>query len=214
MPHLVQLDHHGATFGLGLLGVELGELLDPGHHAGGRHPQELGGPVHRQPAQVEEHGGDLDPERHAARRGVGEVEPARLAAVALLAPHQAVPDVLPAPAPLAPQPHRPAPPAVPPPTDIGNLRRPKTLQIIFTTHSEYALKILPPSAIWASIDGNAYHGKLTIESLRAITGSATKDKVILLRMILLRTFEMKIFVSSEAVLFIMSKYTKLAAFLM
>ena len=49
-------------------------------------------------------------------------------AASLLAPHQAVLDVLPAPAPLAPQPHRPAPPAVPPPTDIGDLRSLKTLR--------------------------------------------------------------------------------------
>src|SRR5215208_2937100 len=61
-------------------------------------------------------------------RRVGEVEPARLAAVALLATHQAVLDVLPAPAPLAPQPHRPAPSAIPPPTDMGDLRCLKTLR--------------------------------------------------------------------------------------
>src|SRR4051812_6877247 len=129
MPHFIEFDHQGPPLGLRLLRVRFGELLDPGHHAGRRHPEQLGGAVHRQPAQVQEHGRDLDPQRHAARRGVGEVQPARPAAVALLAPHQAVLDVLPAPAPLAPQPHRPTPPAVPPPTDIGNLRRPKTLVI-------------------------------------------------------------------------------------
>jgi hypothetical protein len=130
VPHLVQLDHDGMALRLGLLGVDFGELLDPGHHAGGRDPEQLGGAVHRQPAQVEQDGRDLDPQRHAARRGVGEVEPARLAAVALLAAHQAVLDVLLSPATLAPQPHRPAPPVVPSPADIGNLRGPKTLPAV------------------------------------------------------------------------------------
>src|SRR5690348_5208541 len=114
---------------LGLLRVSFGELLDPGHHAGRRHPEQLGGAVHRQPAQVEQHRRDLDPQRHAARRGVGEVQPAGLAAVALQPFHEPVLDVLLGPATLAPQPHRPAPPAVPPPTDIGDLRSLKTLEI-------------------------------------------------------------------------------------
>src|SRR3954463_10094531 len=113
---------------LGLLRVSFSELLDPGHHAGRRHPEQLGGAVHRQPAQAHQDGGALAPQRHAARRGVGEVQPAGLAAVALLAPHQAVLDVLLSPAPLAPQTHRPAPPALPTPADIGNLRAPKTLK--------------------------------------------------------------------------------------
>src|SRR4051812_15853181 len=113
---------------LGLLRVSFGELLDPGHHAGRRHPEQLGGAVHREAAQVEQHRRDLDPQRHPARRGVGEVQPAGLAAVALLALHEAVLDVLLGPATLAPQPHRPAPPAVPPPTDIGDLRCLKTLR--------------------------------------------------------------------------------------
>lgn len=54
----------------------------------------------------------------------------------------------------------------------------KKCQIIFTTHSEYALDVLPPKAIWACIDGVAYQGKLTIESLRALTGNVTKDRAI------------------------------------
>ena len=54
----------------------------------------------------------------------------------------------------------------------------KRLQVIFTTHSEYALKKLPPEAIWACVDGEAYQGRLSIDSLRAITGSAEKDRVI------------------------------------
>jgi hypothetical protein len=54
----------------------------------------------------------------------------------------------------------------------------KKVQIVFTTHSEYALSVLPPKAIWACIDGIAYQGKLTIESLRALTGNVTKDAAI------------------------------------
>src|SRR4051812_22881783 len=112
---------------LGLLRVSFGELLDPGHHAGRGPPEQLGGAFHREAAQVEQHRRDLDPERHPARRGVGEVQPAGLAAVALQTLHEPVLDVLLSPATLAPQPHRPAPPAVPPPTDIGDLRCLKTM---------------------------------------------------------------------------------------
>jgi predicted ATPase len=54
----------------------------------------------------------------------------------------------------------------------------KKAQVIFTTHSEYALDVLPPKAIWGCIDGVAYQGKLTIESLRALTGTVRKDRAI------------------------------------
>lgn len=54
----------------------------------------------------------------------------------------------------------------------------KRAQIVFTTHSEYALDVLPPKAIWACIDGTAYQGKLTIESLRALTGTVSKNAAI------------------------------------
>lgn len=54
----------------------------------------------------------------------------------------------------------------------------KDAQIVFTTHSEYALTVLPPKAIWACIEGVAYQGKLTIESLRALTGKVAKDAAI------------------------------------
>jgi hypothetical protein len=102
VPHFVEFDDDRSTFRLGLLRVSFGELLDPGHDARGGDTQQLGGAVHRQPAQVQQHGRDLDPERHPARRGVGEVEPAGLAPVALQALHEAVLDVLLAAAPLAP----------------------------------------------------------------------------------------------------------------
>ncbi|MCX8996400.1 AAA family ATPase [Rhizobiaceae bacterium BDR2-2] len=54
----------------------------------------------------------------------------------------------------------------------------KKAQIIFTTHSEYALDVLPPKAIWACIDGTAYQGKLTIESLRALKGTVSQNAAI------------------------------------
>src|SRR3954454_20225615 len=127
MPHLVQLDHDGAALWLGFLGVDFGEALDQGLHAGRRHPEQRGGALHRQPAQVEEHRRDLDPERHAARRRGGEVQPAGSAAVALLAAHEPVLDVLLAPAPLAPQRHPFTPSATPTPIDMGNLCGVETL---------------------------------------------------------------------------------------
>jgi len=46
----------------------------------------------------------------------------------------------------------------------------KNLQILFTTHSDYALMPLPSEAIWASIDGKVEQGKLSIPVLRAVSG--------------------------------------------
>lgn len=46
----------------------------------------------------------------------------------------------------------------------------KRLQIIFTTHSDYALTPLPSEAIWAALDGRLQQGKLSIEALRAVSG--------------------------------------------
>ena len=46
----------------------------------------------------------------------------------------------------------------------------KSGQAIFTTHSNDALKPLPPEAIWASIGGSVFQGKLDIAALRAIAG--------------------------------------------
>lgn len=46
----------------------------------------------------------------------------------------------------------------------------KASQAIFTTHSNAALAPLPSQAIWASIDGKVYQGKLDIAALRAISG--------------------------------------------
>ena len=46
----------------------------------------------------------------------------------------------------------------------------KSIQSIFTTHSEDALLPLPSEAIWSSIDGKVNQGRISIEALRAITG--------------------------------------------
>ncbi|ACB75576.1 AAA family ATPase [Opitutus terrae] len=43
-------------------------------------------------------------------------------------------------------------------------------QVVFTTHSDYALRPLPSEAIWSCVDGKLQQGKLSIESLRAISG--------------------------------------------
>ena len=54
----------------------------------------------------------------------------------------------------------------------------KNLQTIFTTHSDYAIAPLPSEAIWASIDGKVQQGKLTVETLRAISGRVDKNLAI------------------------------------
>lgn len=41
----------------------------------------------------------------------------------------------------------------------------KSIQSIFTTHSEDALMPLPSEAIWSSIDGKARQGRVSIEAL-------------------------------------------------
>jgi len=51
--------------------------------------------------------------------------------------------------------------------DVANR---KSIQTIFTTHSEDALLPLPSEAIWSSIDGKVNQGRISIEALRAITG--------------------------------------------
>jgi len=50
----------------------------------------------------------------------------------------------------------------------------KSIQTVFTTHSDYALSPLPPEAIWASIDGKLKQGKLSVEALRAVSGRVDK----------------------------------------
>ena len=46
----------------------------------------------------------------------------------------------------------------------------KRLQILFTTHSDHALMPLPSEAIWATVDGRVEQGKLSIGTLRAVSG--------------------------------------------
>ena len=54
----------------------------------------------------------------------------------------------------------------------------KNLQIIFTTHSDYALVPLPAEAIWACVEGHLQQGKLSIETLRAVSGRFDKKLAI------------------------------------
>ena len=51
--------------------------------------------------------------------------------------------------------------------DLASRRK---IQVIFTSHSNDALRPLPDKAIWAAIRGKLYQGKLDIASLRAISG--------------------------------------------
>lgn len=46
----------------------------------------------------------------------------------------------------------------------------RSVQTIFTTHSEDALLPLPSEAIWYSIEGKVRQGRISIEALRAMTG--------------------------------------------
>jgi AAA15 family ATPase/GTPase len=46
----------------------------------------------------------------------------------------------------------------------------KNIQIIFTTHSDHAISVLPSEAIWACVEGKLQQGMLSIESLRVISG--------------------------------------------
>lgn len=50
----------------------------------------------------------------------------------------------------------------------------KSVQTIFTTHSDHALSPLPGEAIWASIAGKLRQGKLSVEALRAVSGRVDK----------------------------------------
>ena len=50
----------------------------------------------------------------------------------------------------------------------------KSIQTIFTTHSDYALSPLPSEGIWASISGKLRQGKLSVEALRAVSGRVDK----------------------------------------
>ena len=46
----------------------------------------------------------------------------------------------------------------------------RKIQVIFTTHSDDALTVLPQEAVWSCLDGVPQQGKLSIKTLRAISG--------------------------------------------
>lgn len=50
----------------------------------------------------------------------------------------------------------------------------RSIQTIFTTHSDHALLPLPSEAIWASMSGRLQQGKLSVEALRAVAGRVDK----------------------------------------
>jgi len=54
----------------------------------------------------------------------------------------------------------------------------KKIQVIFTTHSEYAVRPLPSEAIWSALDGRLIQGSLSVESLRALSGRVDKRIVV------------------------------------
>src|SRR4051794_17675623 len=127
MPHLVELDHHRSSFRLRLLGVGGRELLQPGLDGGRGDTQELGGAVHGQAADIEQHGRHLQGQRLAAWGRVGEVQAATFAQIALLVAHPPVLDMLFAPAALAPKSHGQSPWRSSSARKIGHLYNHKTL---------------------------------------------------------------------------------------
>jgi len=50
----------------------------------------------------------------------------------------------------------------------------KSVQTVFTTHSDYALSPLPNEAIWACISGKLKQGKLSVQALGAVSGRVDK----------------------------------------
>ena len=64
----------------------------------------------------------------------------------------------------------------------------RKIQVIFTTHSNDALKPLPDKAIWAAANGSLYQGKLDIGSLRAISGQIDSQLVVFVEDLFARTW--------------------------
>lgn len=54
----------------------------------------------------------------------------------------------------------------------------KKIQVIFTTHSNEALRPLPSKAVWSAMKNKLFQGKLDVASLRAITGQINTESVI------------------------------------
>jgi hypothetical protein len=61
---------------------------------------------------------------------------------------------------------------------LQSAARLKRLQVILTTHSQDAVNELPAEAVWASINKRTWNGKLSIESLRAITGNVPNTSAV------------------------------------
>jgi AAA15 family ATPase/GTPase len=61
---------------------------------------------------------------------------------------------------------------------LVDLAQRRKIQVIFTTHSNDALRPLPDKAIWAAANGSLYQGKLDISSLRAISGQIDSQLVL------------------------------------
>jgi hypothetical protein len=54
----------------------------------------------------------------------------------------------------------------------------KKIQVIFTTHSNDALRILPTKAVWVATKDKIFQGKLDVKSLRSITGQVESSAVV------------------------------------
>lgn len=61
---------------------------------------------------------------------------------------------------------------------LQNVARRKRLQIVFTTHSQDAVDELPSEAVWATLNRRLFNGKLSVESLRSITGQVHDSRVV------------------------------------
>ena len=55
----------------------------------------------------------------------------------------------------------------------------KKLQILFTTHSPFALELLPKEAVWYCLDGEVYQGKIDILKLRNLDENIPKENILL-----------------------------------
>jgi hypothetical protein len=54
----------------------------------------------------------------------------------------------------------------------------KKAQVIFTTHSNDAIRILPTKAVWVATQDRIFQGKLDVRSLRAITGQIETKAIV------------------------------------
>jgi ABC-type multidrug transport system ATPase subunit len=54
----------------------------------------------------------------------------------------------------------------------------KKVQVIFTTHSNEAIQLLPTKAVWVATQDSVFQGKLDVGSLRAITGQIETKAIV------------------------------------